>query len=615
MYEFLPRTRTRRLFQWLALVLLCLTALPIDTFASTDIVPGQTAAVSDTGGDPINLRAKPHTASAILTTVSEGDQVYVIEGPIQDADGMWWYKVTANGTRAYIAADFLSVATDNDDDSAPIGTVTGSATISNTNGDPINCRAGASAEYSVIATFNEGESIDLTGERSGPWQPVNCGGQGGFVHTDYITYAGDDSGSTDDETGSGIEAARPGTIVNTGGDPINLRSKPRTSAAVIGTVTEGTSVTVLTGPIRDDSGMRWYKVVANGTRAYISADFVADTGNPAPTSTPGPTAGTGVIAGTNGDGVRCRSKASTDGSIITILSEGTTVVLRGNASKGWQPVTCAGKKGYVSIDYVEINDDGGSTPTPTPSPTDDPVNHSFMAGDDVVVANTGGEGVRLRSKASSSGSIITVLPEGQELVVRKGSTGDWVAVTYRTSNGFIHMDFLDKVTTTEPTPTPEPGSNLKKGDHAEVTDSLNFRDSPSFSGSIISTAPAGTVVLITGKIDNGFYPVEIAGFPGYLHSDYLTWTDKPLTDEGGDDGIGGDPGDDPATAQGAKMIKYATKFLGYPYVWATHGPDTFDCSGFTYWVTMKTLKTDIGAGTWSQISGGHTGSIRRPATG
>ena len=29
--------------------------------------------------------------------------------------------------------------------------------------------------------------------------------------------------------------------------------------------------------------------------------------------------------------------------------------------------------------------------------------------------------------------------------------------------------------------------------------------------------------------------------------------------------------------------------LGAPYVWATAGPDTFDCSGFTWWIACQVL--------------------------
>ena len=36
------------------------------------------------------------------------------------------------------------------------------------------------------------------------------------------------------------------------------------------------------------------------------------------------------------------------------------------------------------------------------------------------------------------------------------------------------------------------------------------------------------------------------------------------------------------------------QYLGYPYVWATAGPGSFDCSGFTNWVIKNTLGIDIG---------------------
>jgi len=40
----------------IAVCLVCLVAIPMQALASLDIVPGQSATVSDTGGDPINLR-------------------------------------------------------------------------------------------------------------------------------------------------------------------------------------------------------------------------------------------------------------------------------------------------------------------------------------------------------------------------------------------------------------------------------------------------------------------------------------------------------------------------------------------------------------------------------
>jgi uncharacterized protein YgiM (DUF1202 family) len=574
-FSMQSRTRIGRRLRTLVLCLVCLGTLPTQALASLDIAPGQTAVVVDTGGDPINLRAEPHTGSPVLATVVEGDVVEVIEGPIQDGGGLWWYEIVASGTGAYIAADFLALG---GSEGTPSGVVTGTATVVDTGGDPINCRAGAGAEYSVVATVLEGDAVELAGDRSGPWQPVNCGGQSGFVHTDFLAYA---TGETDIDFSSSATRAR---IVNTGGDPINCRAGVGTEFAVLTTFNQGDRVS-LAGTLSGD----WQPVACAGTTGYVHQAFLSTTTSGGGGG--GTITGQGVVANTNGDGVNCRGRASTVGSVIAVISEGTRVDLRGSERNGWQPVVCASRKGYIASDFIEVGD---ATPPPGG-------NTDLQPGDDAVVANTGGEGVRLRSRASSTAAVITVLPEDEPVVVRSGSTGDWVAVTYRTSNGYIHMDYLARAGSGDPDPSP--GAGLGRNDHARLTDDMNFRSAPHFGSSIIAVLPAGTVVQVTGSADNGFYPVSTAGFEGYLHGDFLVETDEDLTGDD-DSGVGGNPGSAPSTAQGRKMIRYATKFLGYPYVWATHGPNTFDCSGFTYYVTIKTLGLDIGAGTWGQsISG------------
>jgi uncharacterized protein YraI len=349
----------------------------------------------------------------------------------------------------------------------------------------------------------------------------------------------------------------------------------------------------------------WQPIKCAGTTGYMHRDYLSTTNKDDGGDSGDGVTGKGVVVDTNGDGLRCRDRASYDSNTITVLKEGAKVDLRGSVRSGWQPVYCAGKKGYAKAEFIDIADD--RSPDDNDDDDQDDNRTGFNEGDAVVVANTNGEGVRLRSKASTNSSIIIVLPEGARAVVRKGSTGDWVSVTFRTSNGFVHKDFLAKDRgdngDDDDDGGEEPRQGLRKGDHAELTDLMNFRSGPSLSASVISTLPEGTVVLISGSASGGFYPVKIAGFDGYLHGDFLKWTDKPLTEDD-NDGVGGDPGDGPATPQGTKMINYAMKYLGYPYVWATHGPNTFDCSGFTYWVTIKTLKKDIGAGTWSQSVSG-----------
>jgi len=483
----------------------------------------------------------------------------------------------------------------------------------NTGGDLINCRAGRGADYSVVTVFAEGDAVELTGAASGSWQPVQCAGTGGFVHVDYIG----SRGAILEENEVSAEATRSVRITNTGGDPINLRSKPRTSSSILDAFREGTRVDVIEGPIVDAAGITWYKIVVSALRGYMAAEFLG-LANGSPTDDGGSGGGGGsdggggggttvtgqaTVSGTNGDGVRCRSKANTSGSIITVLGEGTVVDLRGAPSGGWQPVRCAGKSGYVSAEFVSL----GASPDPVPDPDDGGGDSGgFAVGTTLMISATNGDGVRLRSRASSKASILTVVAEGQSVEVRRGSTGVWIAVSHGAGDGFIHQDFLEIA---DQGTNPPPKSGLDNGDHALVTDTINFRSKASFTGAVIAVAKENTVVAVVGGPSNGFFEVEWSGQTGYMHADYLMWTDQALTVADGGVGGPGSPDDGPAddggsTSMGRSMIRYAERYLGSPYVWATHGPTTFDCSGFTYWVTLKTAGLDIGAGTWSQSVAG-----------
>lgn len=144
------------------------------------------------------------------------------------------------------------------------------------------------------------------------------------------------------------------------------------------------------------------------------------------------------------------------------------------------------------------------------------------------------------------------------------------------------------------------------GDHAKTTANLNLRYSASMGAGVAAVAPAGTVVLITGGPSNGFYPVDWDGLRGFMGSDYLAKTSEALSQRGGsaDPGTAPPPTSGGGTATGNAIVDYAMGYLGYPYVWATHGPASFDCSGFTYWVVKNVLGKDIGYGTWTQVSAG-----------
>jgi cell wall-associated NlpC family hydrolase len=57
----------------------------------------------------------------------------------------------------------------------------------------------------------------------------------------------------------------------------------------------------------------------------------------------------------------------------------------------------------------------------------------------------------------------------------------------------------------------------------------------------------------------------------------------------------------PENPAGQAMVDFALQHLGLPYVWATSGPNSFDCSGFTNWVSVNVLGAHIGLNQLEQM--------------
>ena len=132
-----------------------------------------------------------------------------------------------------------------------------------------------------------------------------------------------------------------------------------------------------------------------------------------------------------------------------------------------------------------------------------------------------------------------------------------------------------------------------------------MRYQASTSAGVVVIVDAGEVLLITGSATNGWYPVNYDGLKGFMSGDLLAKTSEALSERGGS-GSEPEPNPNPGggTATGSAMANYAMRYVGYPYVWATHGPSSFDCSGFTYWVTKNVTGRNIGTGLWTQTSAG-----------
>ncbi|MGH2531847.1 MAG: SH3 domain-containing protein [Thermomicrobiales bacterium] len=763
----IPHRIPRGFFLAMVGILFATLLAPVAAFADTDLVIGGQARIAYANGDDVRLRDEPAYVSNVLALIPEGTILEVLDGPFQATDASFWYYVGVNGQVGYMDATFLQLVGGEEapppvadvpvedvpappaEEAAPpappvtagaIGAVTGYGVIAGTNGDGVRCRADAGSGSATITVLPEGTEVELTGALFDVWQPVNCAGSGGFVHSAYVSYDGTapagDAGMNPEpesepepdqpaedapapEEDSSFEASATvtgsATVAGTNGDGLRCRGGAGTDSSTITVLAEGTVVN-----LRGSAEGEWQPVLCADRNGWAHVSYLSYSGVPDDSDdgeadeaegaeeATAQASGTARVTGTGGGGLNCRSSAQMGNNVITVLSEGSTVELRGGAQGSWQPVICAGRNGFASVDYLsnssgggddggDDGDDGGSSATgegritnaggglncrssaqmgnnvitvlPNGSRVDlrgsaqgewQPVicagrngfvhvdyittdgssgggggddddgssgggggsNSGLTAGMLAEVAGTNGDGLRLRSGASSGSSTITVMPEGTVVDVVSGSTGDWVAVSFNGLNGFAHMDYL---TASDGSSSGGGGGGndggnsgggggggggwrLSTGDHAAATAALNLRYEPSGSAGVAAVAPSGTVVEITGAPSNGYYPVNWDGLSGYMFHSYLSWTDAPLSERGGSGNNGGGNNgggnNNGGGATGNAMVNFAMQYLGYPYVWATAGPGSFDCSGFTYWVTLNVLGRDIGRGLWTQVAAG-----------
>lgn len=165
---------------------------------------------------------------------------------------------------------------------------------------------------------------------------------------------------------------------------------------------------------------------------------------------------------------------------------------------------------------VEPTPDPTSTPDPTPAPTSTPeptptVEPSITGTG--VIANTGGDGVNLRTAPDAKSDVIAVLPEGTAVDLAGSTVGDWQPVRWQGQYGYVASQFVaagqsssvptSTATTTEAPsePTPEPTETplpiIGSGDSVQSAASHLMHDGdPTSSWLIESSAPLNELSFV-----------------------------------------------------------------------------------------------------------------------
>lgn len=124
---------------------------------------------------------------------------------------------------------------------------------------------------------------------------------------------------------------------------------------------------------------------------------------------------------TTGSSLRLRAEPSTSASVVTTLDKSVAVAILDDSVDGWYKIAYNGSTGYVSADYLNVDQDNVFT----------------------TYGRVNSDSVNVRSDASTDSSVLATIEE-DAIVTVNGLVDGWYDVTceYGTE-GYIRSDFLD----------------------------------------------------------------------------------------------------------------------------------------------------------------------------
>ena len=252
-----------------------------------------------------------------------------------------------------------------------------------------------------------------------------------------------------------------------------------------------------------------------------------------------------------------RSGPSTSHSIIGSLQKGQQVEYI-SESGSWAKVKYNGVTGYVHGDYLTKSTSTGI---------------STSQGTTQYVNST--SGLNVRSGAGTTYSKLGTLEYKEKVTVLSTSNG-WAKINYNGQTGYVSSSYLQTTVPGGTTSENNNSSTTTTVKYVNATSGLNVRSGAGTSYSKIGSLDYKEKVTVLST-SYGWAKINYKGQAGYVSSSYLQSTvpSGSTSNSGSNNSV---------SASASSVIAYAKTLLGKPYVWGAQGPNSFDCSGFTYYV-------------------------------
>jgi uncharacterized protein YraI len=211
--------------------------------------------------------------------------------------------------------------------------------------------------------------------------------------------------------------------------------------------------------------------------------------------------------------------------------------------------------------------------------------------------------VNLRTNASTSSSIIRVIPNGSKVTVQSSAPSNgFYKIKHNGTVGWSYGAYYE--------PTGGTSGSQPVGTNLVATGDVNLRSGPSTSNSVIDVVTQGsTVSLVDPNPQNGFYNVDFNGNVGWSSAKYYS-----SSGSSGGGGTGGGSSGGGGTGGGSAGGGSTSPTVAAAMQRAEAGP------GFSYWWGHGRFKPEGPAGSPGSCSGGcpsctHSGSYGGDCSG
>ncbi|MDQ0269857.1 SH3 domain-containing protein [Cytobacillus purgationiresistens] len=421
--------------------------------------------------DILNVRTGPGLSYPVLGIAEKGEQFTMLSQ--QDE----WIEIDFGSKGKGWVADWLVVLDSPQSASAP--TKTEQETVSNSqatvNTDGLRVRGGPATDKKVLGLIGKGEYRLVS--QQGDWVELETVYGNGWVAKEFVDFSRSTQKS---EKHKSSAKTKTGTII---GDALNVRSEPSQANNIIGKLTNGETVEILSQ--QND----WTEISYAGSSAWISSQYVRAHSNDQTDENQQTTKQTAGQSGkVTAGSLTVRESPSLNGKNIGTVSHGQTFAISEEENNWFKIEYKPGVFGWVAGWYIEKSGEGNTQQTEAKS----------LNGGNVTILQNGSN---IRKKASTQSDVLQLANQGDVFEVIS-LQNDWYEVKLAGgASGFI-AGWIVSADGSVPK-VENPGGSLQLGNKTIVIDpGHGGRDNGTTgaSGTLEKTLNMRTAEILSGKL-------------------------------------------------------------------------------------------------------------------